>query len=86
MLPRTEHKSYQLLLHYAQQQQVLYVASIKPLNMETALAVCRVIDYFVQDLKGMHFFLHFSDSKDYLFVYNGLVLIRMKWIYLTNMY
>ena len=39
LLPRTERKIYQLLLHHAQEEQVLYIAGIKPLNMETALAV-----------------------------------------------
>lgn len=39
ILPRHEQRNYNMLLHYVQHPRAIYIAGIKPLNMETCLAV-----------------------------------------------
>lgn len=41
-LPRGEIRIYQIMLHYVGQPQILYIAGIIPLNVETAVDVSGV--------------------------------------------
>lgn len=39
LLTKTELKAYQMFLHYVQQEKIIYILGIRPLNMATSLAV-----------------------------------------------
>lgn len=73
-LPQSEMQNYQILLHSAQQPQILYIAGVFPLNMETCVSVgvgltereerknCDIRFYVTMCL------LHFSDLEGDLFL------------------
>lgn len=66
-----------MFLHYAQQQKILYIAQIKPLNMETSLSVSytRLSILFIERHRDFRYFvLNFSDLEGNLFIHHAVIL------------
>lgn len=68
LLPHRERKIYQLFLHHAQQEQVLYIAKIKPLNMETSLSVSKW--NLAMPFLRFHFSLIYDTDFDLILILN----------------
>lgn len=81
LLPRNNIQIYQILLHHSQQPNVILLAELRELNMETCLAVSFLIkilkDVYELYILNCSLYCFFLDAENHLFLLRNFIFYAL---------